>query len=362
MSQEHRLERAGAALRAAVETMPFPQLRRPTPYHRALMAFSAGLVVAILAIGIPLLLARSPGPAESPLAPANAPSTTATPDTTTSSSASATAAAAYTCGPELPYTVALPEDFAGPASGASPHSPDPVESGQLVLHWTGRDGSVEIRWPTNAEFTDGAEWGANPVWSGPDSEFALFITPAPSNEGRSEKMMMFELLPTDLMSGLCDASQLVVYGPAQLDGARPRRGAGTGTNDDADLIIYPNLPRPRDTQLIMDTVEIDQAPPVVLCTGGEGAGPPNKKMNTPNGPIYDTPAEALEALLAADAAEFWPKTGFFELVASDGSIIYGNPLDDNSLNPRPKNGLVVAVSVIQVDSGWTVDGWETSGC
>jgi len=78
--------------------------------------------------------------------------------------------------------------------------------------------------------------------------------------------------------------------------------------------------------------------------------------------VFSTPVGALEGLLGGAAAETWPKTGYFELHEPDGSITYGNPIDDMSADPRPENGLVVSVSVVQQEDGWAVDSWSTSGC
>jgi hypothetical protein len=57
-----------------------------------------------------------------------------------------------------------------------------------------------------------------------------------------------------------------------------------------------------------------------------------------------------------------PKTGYFELRGPDGSITYANPLDDMLPDPRPDGGLVISISVVQVEGGWAVESWSTRGC
>jgi hypothetical protein len=111
-------------------------------------------------------------------------------------------------------------------------------------------------------------------------------------------------------------------------------------------------------------MEVEVVPEVVECSGGsEAAGfevPPNKSETIADPQPFPTPLEALEALLSGQ--EGWPKTGYFELHEPDGSITFGNPQDDMSADPRPENGIVIAVSVIEMDGGWAVDSWSTSGC
>lgn len=172
------------------------------------------------------------------------------------------------------------------------------------------------------------------------------------------------------MSGPCDATQLTVYGPV-ANGQGPARRLSatfgeTGTGEEPTLAIYPDLPRDRELHLILESIPVETVPDVLECSGGsEAAGfevPPIQTSTITDGDILETPAAALEALLATPDAERWPKTGYFELLEPDGAITYGNPIDDYSSDPRPENGLVIAVSVIPVDGGWTVDGWATSGC
>jgi hypothetical protein len=364
MSAEQNLESAGANLRAASASMPFPQMRVRKPIRQGFMAFAAGLAVALM-IGVPLYLTRTSPPDGAPVAAPGETTTTGSLGTTTTSvpPSTTTESAAPACGTELPYQVTLPEDFIGPMSGPAPHGPHPAEDGQLVMHWLGRGGSVEIRWPANQEYFERAEWGSEPVWGGPDMDFALFFSVIPAKDEWPAEIGGFELLPTDLMTGPCDAIQVVTYGPG-YDGVLGRRGVAYGANGVEELTIYPDLLRPRDKVLVVETLETTEVPEVVECQDGPGVEdvPPNKAGTTPDSSVFDTPEEALQDILGTDIAETWPNVGYFELVAPDGTVTYGNPLDDNSPDPRPDNGLVISVTVIEVEGGWTVTEWETSGC
>lgn len=57
------------------------------------------------------------------------------------------------CSSESPITLELPEDLEGPISGASPQSDEPLELGQSAVDWTGRGGSLEMRWPIAMEYS-----------------------------------------------------------------------------------------------------------------------------------------------------------------------------------------------------------------
>jgi hypothetical protein len=363
MSAEQNLERAGADLRAASASMPFPQMRVHKSIRQGLIAFAAGLTV-VLIVGVPLLLTRATPPDGVPVgAPGD--TTTDSPDTTTTSvpSTSTTESAPPACGTKLPYQVSLPSDFTGPIDGPSPHAPNPAESGQLVVHWLGRDGSVEIRWPSNREYLDDAVWGEPAYDRSRYPSSPIFIGPPVPDIDGVERPFVTDVLPTEAMSGPCDGAQLAIYSPAEDGGDVEQVGAGFGAGGQEGLVLYPDLPRPRDKVLIVETIETNTIPEVLACDGGPGVDfVPRKSDTTPNGPVFGTPEEALQHLLNTEVAETWPNVGYFELVSLDGTVTYGNPLDDNSPDPRPDNGLVISVTVIEVESGWTVTKWETSGC
>ena len=364
MSAEQNLERAGADLRAASASMPFPRMRVRKPLQQGFIAFAAGLAVALV-IGVPYVLSRtSPPDGVAVSAPADT-TTTEIPGTTTTSvppTTTTTGSATPACGTELPYQVTLPEDFTGPIDGPSPHAPDPAEDGQLVLHWLGRDGSVEIRWPVNEEYLEDAVWGESDQNGSRNPESPMFIGPSSPDVDGVERPFVADVLPIDAMAGPCDGAQLAVY-QATEDKVSDLAIATLGAGGPEELLIYPGLDRPRDKVLIVETIETDTIPEVLACDGGPGADfVPRKAGTNPNGPVFGTPEEALLGLLGTEVAATWPKVGYFELVSSDGIITYGNPYDDYSPDPRPDDGVVISVTVIEVEGGWTVTEWETSGC
>ena len=364
MNAERELETAGADLRGAASSMPFPRMRVRRPIQQGFTAFASGLALALL-IGIPFYLNRSTPPADQPSAVPAATTTTVPPDTTTTTAPSATSTAnpsPTACGSELPFQVTLPDDFGGPVEGASPHASHPTEDGQLAIHWLGRDGSVEIRWPANQEYLEGAVWGEPDLDGSRDPDSIMFIGPPIPDVDGVERPFVAELLPTEAMSGPCDGAQLAIYRPR--DGGNSELvGATLGAEGKEGLVIYPGLARPRDEVLVVETIDTDTIPEVRACDGGPGVDfVPTKSGTISDNAVLGTPEEALQELLDTDVARTWPKVGYFELVSSDGTITYGNPYDDNSPDPRPETGLVVSVTVVEVDDGWTVTEWETSGC
>lgn len=361
------IERAAAELRGAVGEMAEMTLRPAINLSPAL-AFVGAAILVVLVIGLPAIFSQKtgfdPSGVETPSATTLAPSTAVptTPATTT------TVPSVPVCGTELPFTTALPDDFDGPFLGASADSPDPAEEGQLILHWNGRGGSVELRRPADSEYTESAQWGAPPTVEDPDP--TVFVIVQDVSIGGIEypnAPQAYGVLPTEGMSGPCDAVQVRILGPAG-EGNEPSLLDASFGSEDADrpntLMIYPELPRARDLNLIVDSLAVDTVPAVVGCGGGPGVTevPPIKTESITDPVVYEEPVEALEALLAGPDASSWPKTGYFELREPDGSITYGNPLDDLSPDPRPDGGLVISISVVQVEEGWAVDSWSTSGC
>lgn len=353
MSSEEHLEKAGADLRAAASSMSVPQMRVRTPVRGGLIAFATGLLV-VLVVGIPLLLTRTAGLGGSPTGGPVA--TTTVPET------SSTSPGLRSCGTELPFHVTLPDDFTGPNVGPSPHAPSPAEEGQLIIHWLGRDGSVEIRWPANEEYLRDAEWG-EPEEIQPEPDWPMFIGPSFPDVDGVDRPIVSSVLPTSAMTGPCDASQLAIYSPSGDGEDASLVGATFGTGGEEGLVIYPGLLRPQDKVLVVETIETDTLPEVRACDGGpEAQSVPKKFGTTSDSPVFDTPEEALQDMLDTSIARNWSNVGYFKLVSPDGTITFGHPYDDNSPDPRPDNGLVIAVTVVEVEGGWSVTQWETSGC
>lgn len=360
-SLEDRLESAGRETRSVFERRPLPAVHAPSPWTRTL-AFAGGAAVVALLIAVPAVLSGgepvpfgSPGTPEAPAVGATSEPGTSVADTSATTIAPAPV---YVCNGELPVDVELPDDFAGPKSGASPQASQPLEDGQLGRHWTGRDGSVEIRWPTDLEYreknvkptgtpenvsfivfhSDGAEVFADNPHGFPDSEPG-----APDS---------------DWVANDCHIAQLTVFGP---EGSTDASFLTVGGPESQSSVVRlaPTLPRPGENQLVVETRTVEILPEVIACQGPSDE--PTRSDTVAEPVAFPTPVEALQAYV--ESVDHWPNTGYFEFVETDGTITYAKPFEpDPMVAPSPDDGLVIAVSVVPMGDGWAVDGWESSGC
>jgi hypothetical protein len=262
------------------------------------------------------------------------------------------------CGFQLPFSVELPDDFDGPVDGPSPDS-DPLEHGQLGVHWTGRQGSVEIRWPTDIAYRgDDVEATGTPE----NVSFILF--------GTSEGPQVFGDNPhgfPDVDSGTlegdwaendCHVAQLIVYGP-EGEPAGSVLVVGDPQADPSVLRLAPTLSRPGQSELVVESRTVDVVPDVIPCQGTPDEPTLSGTIAEPI--VYPTAAEALRAYV--ETRDRWPNVGYFEFIEPDGTITYGRPFEPDPMTaPTPDDGLVIAVSVVPRGDGWAVDAWESSGC
>lgn len=360
-SLEDRLHSAGRETRSVFDRMPLPVGDAPSPWTRTL-AFAGGAAVVALLIAVPAVLwggepvpFGSPGDPGAPVVGATSEPTTSLGDTAATTIAPAPV---YICNGELPVPVELPEDFDGPMSGASPQASEPLEDGQLALHWTGRDGSVEIRWPTDLTYRDA---DVEPTGTPANVSFIVFGTGGPEVFGDNPHGFPDSELvssESDWIANDCHVAQLTVFGPAGSTAASVEIVSGP-ESESSVLRLAPTLARPGENQLVIGTQTVEVLPEVVAC---QGSSDETTLSDTISDPVaYPTPTEALEAYV--ETVDRWPNGGYFEFLEPDGTITYGMPFEaDPMVAPTPDDGLVIAVSVVPVGDGWAVDAWESSGC
>jgi hypothetical protein len=113
---------------------------------------------------------------------------------------------------------------------------------------------------------------------------------------------------------------------------------------------------------ITETVEAAEVPTgTVACDPGtapDAPDPPDNVAGAGDGSVHATPAEALVALLAGPSAATLATSGYVELVAPDGSYVYGAPTPGRDRTA----GYVTLVTVEPVTGGWTMTGFTASGC
>ncbi|MEX1005449.1 MAG: hypothetical protein WD156_08775 [Acidimicrobiia bacterium] len=361
-SLEDRLHSAGRETRSVFDRMPLQAADTPSPRTRAL-AFAGGVVVVALLIAVPAVLSGGePVPFGSPGSPENPPigATTSEPATSVDDTSATTIAPApvFICGGDLPVSVELPDDFDGPTTGASPQAAEPLEDGQLGVHWTGRDGSVEIRWPTDLGYR-GADVG--PMGTPGNVSFVLFGTDGPgvfADNPHGFPDSEQDSLESDWVANDCHVAQLTVYGPAGSTDASVDTVFGPASEPSV-LRLAPTLPRLGENQLVIETRTVEVPPEVVVCQAPSEEPTISETIADPV--VHPTPTEALQAYV--ETVDRWPNLGYFEFVEPDGTITYGKAFEPDPMTvPTPDDGLVIAVSVVPMGDGWAVDGWESSGC
>jgi hypothetical protein len=258
------------------------------------------------------------------------------------------------CSSEPPFDVELPDDFAGPVSGMSPQSDESLEPGQSAVHWTGRGGSLELRWPIGRELRLNADDYSAAV----GVLFVHRLDGVPEVWSDNPYWLAAEFEESPEIDDDCEVAQLSLFSaPGERSDALGT--VGDPTDDSQILRLAPGLPRAGFDQLIAQRLEVDDVPGVIGCTGNSDPATLSEAVAEPT--PYPTAAAALEAFV--ETRPTWPKLGYVEFVEPDGSITYGSIFEpDIMAEPDPDNGLVIAVSVTEVDGGWAVVGWASSSC
>lgn len=360
-SLEDRLDAAGRETRAFFDRTAPPRVDAPSPWTRTL-AFVGGAAVVALLIAVPAVLwggepvpFGSPGDPEAPVVGGTSEPSTSIGDTSPTTIAPAPV---HVCNGELPVVIELPDDFVGPVSGPSPQASDPLEYGQLAVHWTGRDGSVEIRWPTDLEYR-----GENvePTGTPENVSFIAFLTGGPEVFGDNPHGFPDPepgSLDSDWVANDCHVAQLTVFGPADSTSASVEIVSGPNS-DPSVLGLAPTLSRPGEDQLVIETRTVEIVPEVVACQGPSEEATISDSIADPV--VYPTPTEAVAAYV--ETVDRWPDVGYVEFLEPDGTITYGRAFELDPMSaPTPDDGLVIAVSVVPLADGWAVDSWESSGC
>lgn len=255
-----------------------------------------------------------------------APPATAVPATSEPPSPSPVEAA---CGDELPGTVPVPDGYGGPTIGASPDRVDPVETGQLVVHWTSATGTIEVRWPADA---DAAVWGTHNT-----GDIGNVVQ---QDDGTWTQTMA--LPAAGVTETGCTHMQVTVFNETR---------AGLDATAEP-LFSGPYLPL--DTPLVAESRAANSLPSALACNAPASVStPPNQGGETDSTPAH-TPEEALSAFL--DEHRTLLPAEYTALHLPDGSIAYVQPA------PQRDDAYITVIHVTQSEAGWHVDSWDASGC
>jgi hypothetical protein len=248
------------------------------------------------------------------------------------------------CGSSIPVPVFAPAGYRGPLPGPARGASQPELPGQLVAHWTGSAGDVEVRWPADAASAQ-AGGPVDPV----DPREATFTL----NEGGPGGTGAFATMLLKEQKVGCTAMRLTVYGRIPA-GLAERMGADETGNAAFDALAA--LVTDPATPLVVGRRHVGRAPAHALtCQGGS---PPSRSGRAPRSAARSDPRAALRAFLEPADHSTPPVRagrGYLELVDGAGRITYGKPIEGGG-------GYVALIRMAHRGGGWVVDRWETSGC
>ena len=237
------------------------------------------------------------------------------------------------CGEVLPVQLGTIEGFDGPHPGPGPHALTPPAPGQLVDHWTSPTGSIEIRWPVDADA------GVVITEPGQTGSGTTGVAQAPDANGYYLQRTTMRVGPETPLS-----CRLVQIDVRDVDSARA----------DATTLLVRRTLVPPAPLIISSKSHVGVVPSAIECATPPGVAPVPKRGGTTQQPAFATPAEALRAFLATQPT--LASTGYIEWLLPDGTRAY--------LLPAPAStGYVTVIRAAQTPAGrWTVTNYDASGC
>lgn len=237
---------------------------------------------------------------------------------------------AMMCGTELPVRVAVPPGFSDAVSGVSPDTLAASGTGQLAVHWTTGESSVEVRWP--------ADVGKSPLKVA-DRGFASMTRKdlQPAANGRVARAIVFRL--GDQPRPECRSLQIEVF-------------SASGETTNALTEQLRTRPFVSDKPIVVRSERVAGTPAVVRCQMPPGAAPAANQAREVAGSPSASPREALAAFVAGQPR--LAQYGYAELQLPDGSVAYSYE--------APSAGVVTVIHVSQRAAGWAADHMEASGC
>lgn len=290
------------------------------------------------------------------------------------------------CGPQLPFAIPAPDGYAGPVDGPGGDAATDPRPDQLVRHWTAPTGTIEVRWPADADpRTDG--WNAAPTDDasqrpddGVQPEQSRSATPDRAGEtagsgvqtGVTETIsgeprptpagrlaMDVVITSPDLGVDACGSVQLVF---AHEDAMRARQ---LGSHVNADLFEPGGPLGGPDLPLVARSISADAPPDVPACQAPPGVD----HVDRQGGPVqgigtFATPEEALQAFIdtktVTDVDAFGVEVehttigdrGYTAMTLPDDTIAYVHEVGAGR----------TIVHATPTGDGWTIDHWEATGC
>ena len=321
------LRAAAVEVRDAVAAAPLPparSARRPRPL---LAAVAVAAAVTAVVVGLTTFLGGDvrTGP---PAAPTTSPPS---PAVTTAVRPSPTAAPEPVCGEALPVRIYPPKGWKGPLPGPADGSTTDPAAGLLVVHWTGPDGAVEVRWPSSVSDAQAYDPNESMSAGATDGGRVTLALPVPGE------------VPCTHLAAEWFGEVPKGFGASLGDGLSPEARA-----------LFTIVTAPEDLRLVTSTRRVAAAPTApVPCDGGNVPARGGKATTAPQ----PSPEQALRAFLdgGSDAVDGMNRRGWTRFDLANGGVAFGVPFEGGP-------GWVQLVHLAQTPDGWVVDRWTTSGC
>jgi hypothetical protein len=236
------------------------------------------------------------------------------------------------CGSDLPIALGRLDGFNGPAPGPGAHSVTPAADDQLVYHWTSATGSIEVRWPIDANA------GIVITEPGPTGSGSTSAQQSPDTNGFYLHRTVVRAGPESPLS-----CRLVQIDVRDTDSARAEANT--------TLVYRTMFPSP---PLITGSENHDEIPTAVACATPPGVEPTPNRGGPVNRAAFPTPEDALEDFIATEPT--LAQHGYTEWRASNGRHVY--------VQAQPGgDGYVTVIHVATTpDGNWTVVAFDASGC
>jgi hypothetical protein len=214
--------------------------------------------------------------------------------------------------------------------------------GQLVVQWTSATGSIAARWPTDPQFQ---QLVGQSIFLTPEGQASVASSSMSHDLKQTAGGSWYQTIVFGLRNVAPECASLQVD---VTDSDRSRVEGVTARLANRGLFVS-------TTPLVAASEDRAIAPTVLPCNAPAGAPvPPKRGGPVAGGPPYPTPTAALQAFLDADSSLL--RNLYLEVRLPDGSIAYARE------TPARPGSYVTVVHVVQGAGGWSVDGWESSGC
>ena len=323
-----------AAVRALLEDSPppppFERASSVRPRRRPVRRWLAASAAAT-ALGVVVVALATRGPDRT--------HTVVATDSTTMTAATTAAAPQATCGTQPPGELWAPAGYTGPQPGPASEADAQPTVGQLVAHWSGASGSIEVRWPPDPTLPDlGFRRPLTVMTDGPpriSSGAGFGPRPATGSTSRHDTIYVVEgAVPEEA----CRFLQITV-----LD--------SDPTRLDATVEWLRRSPF-RPTEPLVAARQTADAPPLIgRCRAPAGVTAPPNKQSSGDGATFNSPDSALEHLVEVHRTVLL--RGYVQFKLPDGTFAYGAEVSGQ---------WVTVVYVAPTTGGWTVTRYETTGC